>query len=410
MAAVHIVIGVLCFYVFDDRWYFIAAQLFIGASFYISVRFFYLFDRQYRHLLNAMADFHAQDTGSRLRPTGNKDIDPLIEKYNQLIANIQEEQLRLAGQGQIVEELIARSHVGVIITDVDGRIAEANQAAATFLNTTPSVMLGQFISTYRLDERSENTTLNLHNRRLKTSLSKVKYKGFYRQFMLIEDLTSELLQSEKEAYGRVIRMMSHEVNNATGAVNSILQTLADSPEAADPTFAEAIQIARERNQSLGQFVSNFASVIRVYEPQKQPVSLGELAEKVVKVSSFAAKERHIQLHVENLSPVGATVFIDPVQIEQLLINVVKNALESIHEHGNVTLRIDASGKQIMVEDDGPGLSQQTGQQLDAGLFYSTKPHGQGIGLMLSREILRLHGTSYTLQTDADGLTRFIVRF
>ena len=410
MVALHLALGVLCYHVFDQRWYFIAAQLGIAASLYASIRFFHLFDHRYRHLINSISNFESQDAGSRIRPTGNKDLDELITKYNHLLSTIHDERLRLAGQGQFLEELIARSHVGVIITDIEGRITEANHAAATFLNTSASDMIGQFISTYRLDEKSDKNTLNLNNRRLKSSLSKVKYKGFYRQFVILEDLTAELLQSEKEAYGRVIRMMSHEVDNATGAVNSILQTLADSIESQDPTWSEAIQIARERNQSLGQFVSNFASVIRVYEPQKQPVSLAALAEKVVKLSAFAAHERNITINILNSAPSDATVFIDPVQIEQVLTNVVKNAFESIQSNGNVTLSIAPNGRQIEVIDDGPGLSQATEKQLENALFYSTKPQGQGIGLLLSREILQLHGTTYSLQTGSDGLTRFTVRF
>jgi signal transduction histidine kinase len=328
------------------------------------------------------------------------------------IKHIRQERIRLEGQGQFLEELIASSHVGVIITDIDGRVTEVNPAAATFLNTTPEAMWGQVISAYRLDGDSRGNTLTINNRRLKWSQSKVRYKGFYRQFVVLEDLTAELLQSEKEAYGRVIRMMSHEVNNSTGAVNSILQTLGDVAvlEQMDESFIEAIAVARERNQNLGRFVANFASVIRVYQPQKQPVALVELAEKTTKLVQFEAAQRRIVCEVVNHAPAHATVLIDPIQIEQVLNNVVKNAMESIGEDGRIILTIAASGRGFEVADTGAGISYETSRLVQEALFYSSKSNGQGIGLMLTREILRLHDTHFTLATDGEGITRFRVDF
>ena len=412
MVVLHAVLGVLCYFVLEQRWYFIGAQLIIAVSLYLSLRFFYLVDRRYRHLIDSITDFELQDPNSRIVATGSSDLDVLISKYNTLLENIRQERIRLEGQGQFLEELIASSHVGVIITDIDGRVTEVNPAAATFLNTTPEAMWGQVISAYRLDGGSRGNTLTINNRRLKWSQSKVRYKGFYRQFVVLEDLTAELLQSEKEAYGRVIRMMSHEVNNSTGAVNSILQTLGDVAELEqmDESFIEAIAVARERNQNLGRFVANFASVIRVYQPQKQPVALVELAEKAAKLVQFEAAQRRIVCEVVNHAPAHATVLIDPIQIEQVLNNVVKNAIESIGEDGRIILTIDASGRGFEVADTGAGISDETSRLVQEALFYSSKSNGQGIGLMLTREILRLHGTHFSLATDGDGITRFRVDF
>lgn len=412
MVVLHAVLGVLCYFVLEQRWYFIGSQVIIALSLYLSLRFFYLIDRRYRHLIDSITDFELQDPNSRIVATGSSDLDVLIRKYNTLLENIRQERIRLEGQGQFLEELIASSHVGVIITDIDGRVTEANPAAATFLNTTAEAMWGQVISAYRLDGGSRGITLTINNRRLKWSQSKVRYKGFYRQFVVLEDLTAELLQSEKEAYGRVIRMMSHEVNNSTGAVNSILQTLGDVAvlEQMDESFIEAIAVARERNQNLGRFVANFASVIRVYQPQKQPVALVELAEKAAKLVQFEAAQHRIVCEVVNHAPANATVLIDPIQIEQVLNNVVKNAMESIGEDGRITLTIAASGRGFEVADTGAGISADTSRLVQEALFYSSKSNGQGIGLMLTREILRLHDTHFTLATDGDGITRFRVDF
>lgn len=412
MVAIHIALGALCFSVFEQKAYFIGAQVAIVLSLYLSLRFFYLIDRRFRHLLDCMTDFEAQDTNSRIAKTGNRDLDRLIETYNKLLQGIRQERIRLEGQGQFLEELIATAHVGILIADVDGRITEVNPAAATFLDTTPEKLFGKRIQDFHFDGTHPNSTVKVNGRRLKCAMSRIRYKGFYRQFVVLEDLTAELLANEKDAYGRVIRMMSHEVNNSTGAVNSILQTLreAANEEALSPYFADALTLAHERSENLGKFVENFASVVRVYTPQKQATELAALADKALKLAQFEADKRGIVMQLVNQAPPSTELYIDPLQVEQVLANVVKNAMESIGKNGQITITIAPDGRSFEVADNGAGLNDETARMINETLFYSTKPGGQGIGLMLTREILRLHDTAYTLATDSNGITRFSVRF
>ncbi|MGF1565382.1 MAG: PAS domain-containing sensor histidine kinase [Flavobacteriales bacterium] len=409
---IHLALGGLCYLVLEKTWLFIGAQVVIACSFYLCLRFFFRIDGRFRHLIDCMTEFDIQDTNARITLTGNRDLDRLINTYNTLLSSIRQERLRLEGQGQFLEELIAGAHVGVIIADIDGRITEVNPAAATFLNTPSEALFGKRIQDFHFDATHPNSTVTVNGRRLKCAMSRIRYKGFYRQFVVLEDLTAELLANEKDAYGRVIRMMSHEVNNSTGAVNSILQTLREEAieQALNPFYTDALTLAHERNQNLGKFVENFASVVRVYTPQKQATELASLADKAIKLAQFEADKRGIVLQLVNQAPTTARVNVDPLQIEQILTNVVKNAMESIEADGHITITIGHDGRSLEVADNGAGLDDETSRLINDTLFYSSKPGGQGIGLMLTREILRLHETTFTLATDSKGTTRFSVRF
>ncbi len=232
-------------------------------------------------------------------------------------------------------------------------------------------------------------------------------QGFRRSFLMIEELTTELLESEKKAYGKVIRMMAHEVNNTLGATDSILQTTRNfliSEEFAE--LNEALRIASERNQRLTRFMRNFADVVRLPLPTRERIDFGRLVHDVVIFMQSFAGGKGIALA---LVPAEEEVFLlaDSGQMEQVLVNVIKNAIEACKAGQRVELHL--SPHQLAVRDNGTPLSPEQSAQL-FNPFYSSKPDGQGIGLTLTREILMNHGFSFSLKTSDDGWTEFLVGF
>jgi len=410
---IHAFILGLLYFLIQEKWIFILSQLPLFISYYISIRFFYLFDRPYRHVIDGVKSLTSKENGVMFRKTGDKDLDKLISLYNTMVTNISEERYRLEGQGQFLEDLIRVSPIGIIILDFDGNVTEINPLAQKYVQLSKEnnkeIILPKSLLEDIQDGTSHIITLN-SNKKFRVLKNQVRYKGFYRTFIMIEDLTVELLQSEKEAYGKVIRMMAHEVNNSTGAVNSILQSVHEymSDQNTETLWTEALQVAIERNKNLGQFLDNFAKIIRLHPPHFQYMFLADLCKNVIKLWQYKANERNIKLQLhscENTQKIN----VDPIQIEQVLHNIVKNSFEAIEaDQGEIHIHIQKNGKSLLITDTGTGITDETATNLNQP-FFSTKTNGQGIGLMLSREILTAHRASYKLWSE-DGLTSFLIAF
>ncbi len=236
-------------------------------------------------------------------------------------------------------------------------------------------------------------------------------RGFNHHFILIEELTDELLKTERKAYEKVIRMMSHELNNSLGAVNSILNTclnFKDQLQKKDKrSYEEALNVAIERNTHLNRFMENFANVVRIPSPKKTETDLHELLKNVGKFIFADIEKRNIKLRWE-LDSQPLMVKLDKQQMEQVLVNIFKNAVEAIEKNGEITI-VTTPNKQLIIRDNGKGVSEDIQQKLFTP-FFSTKKNGQGIGLTVTREILLNHGFKFSLETNEEGETEFVIEF
>jgi signal transduction histidine kinase len=229
---------------------------------------------------------------------------------------------------------------------------------------------------------------------------------------MIEELTAEILAAEKKVYGKVIRMMAHEVNNTIGPVNSILHSALREEElwenANHEILHSALQVAMERNQNLNVFMRNFADLVKLPEPTKRELNLLKLIHNVGSLMESKAREKEIILLYE-LPADRYLIKADEQQLEQVLINIVKNAIEAIGETGRIIFTVDPRAGTLSIRDTGPGIPEGYEGQLFSP-FFSTKKGGQGIGLTLVREILLNHGFEFSLKTIEPGKTEFLIRF
>ena len=232
-------------------------------------------------------------------------------------------------------------------------------------------------------------------------------QGFAHPFMLVERLTDEVMRAERTAYEKVIRMMAHEVNNSMAGVNSILDTAAGCIDDADIT--EALDACRRRCMTMSEFITSFANVVKIPEATLQRTELNSFLADTRRVLESLCAGRGIVLHME-LQEGETMVAADTVLMEQVLINLVKNAAESIGERGGeIAVRTTASPAGFVVEDNGPGIDDATQEKIFTP-FFSSKASGRGLGLLFVSDILTKHRCSYSLRTDADGITRFSVAF
>jgi signal transduction histidine kinase len=204
-------------------------------------------------------------------------------------------------------------------------------------------------------------------------------------------------------------MMAHEVNNSIGAINSILESVTElyrsENKEEEQEVKEALNIAIQRNQGLNQFMKNFASVVRLPEPHKENIALNSFVKDIARLMEAQAKEKGASLQLI-LSDKNPSIQADRRQMEQALVNIIKNAVEALDESpGLIRITVQDNPLALVVEDNGRGISPEHAEKLFSP-FFSTKADGQGIGLTLVREILINHGARFSLKTGKEGWTAF----
>jgi len=419
---IHVVLGVISFIALrESRWLLLAVEaLFVLSIFLGSMlvkSFFVPLD-----LIRTGAELMSErDFTSQFREVGQPEMDALVRIYNQMIERLRDERLTLQERNYFLDRLLSASPAGVVTLDFDGRVSALNPAARELLQILDEEALGHPLA--RIGPLGEalaavpvggSRVVSHGPRRLKVSRAEFFDRGFPRTFLLVGELTEELRASEKAAYGKLIRMMSHEVNNSVGAVSSLLDSFrgygADLSEEDRRDFLGAIDVAVARMERLGAFMNGFAEVVRLPEPDRRPCDLRQLLEEILLLLRPQLDRRRIQVHWQANGPVPP-VDLDRNQIEQVLVNVLKNAMESIGEDGQIGLRLVSDGERpvLTISDTGSGIPEDVRPLLFTP-FFSTKRDGRGLGLTLIREILTAHGAGFGLENRLEGGAEFRVRF
>jgi nitrogen fixation/metabolism regulation signal transduction histidine kinase len=362
-----------------------------------------------------------QDFGSRLRLTGQPDADRIVEIFNRMMEQLKNERLHLREQNQFLDLLINASTMGVIILDLDEYIQSANPAVIKLFGLpAQDAAIGKKLE--EIDhplipklleiERNNAETIRLSDANVyKCTHSSFIDKGFAHSFYLIELLTEEVVKAEVKAYEKVIRMMAHEVNNTMAGITSTLDTLEatllQEMEKPDET-AEALRIVIERCYSMNRFITNFADIVRIPEPQLREQDLNDLVLSCKRFMESICLNRNIRITLD-LCETSPIVQIDSVLIEQALVNIIKNSAESIERDGTIYITTSNTPSCLEIADTGKGIWKETEAKLFTP-FFSTKPQGQGLGLIFIREVLLKHGCTFSLRTCPDGLTRFRIVF
>jgi two-component system nitrogen regulation sensor histidine kinase NtrY len=229
---------------------------------------------------------------------------------------------------------------------------------------------------------------------------------------VLEDLTHEIRVQEKQTYEQLIRLMSHEVNNSIGAVNSLLdsfQYYAPQLAAADQTdYTQGLAVSIARNTQLAEFIANYARLVRLPPPTPHPTDVHALLRDLGQLLKAQSTAQGVAWHWQLAHEDPLMVDADSQQLTQALLNVAKNALEAIGPAGgNVWVRTTALPPTLAIENDGSPLTPEISQRLFTP-FFSTKSSGQGIGLVLVRDILLGHGFTFKLETESNGHTVFSV--
>ena len=400
--------GVALFATFRSHptWFYVTEGFVVLILFYLWY-FYRKTIRPYDTLIGGMELVRELDLTTRLAPSGQHETDIIVRTFNDLLGRLRSEHLRLEEQYTFLNLLIDASPMGVIQCDLDGNTTSMNPAAREMLS--PSIE-----ETIHALPLGETTTVRIPGGPQLFRISHLSFpdRGFQHPFFLIESLTSEIRLAEKAAYERVIRMIAHEVNNSVAGIMGSL------------TGDEA-----ERLTALSSFVSRFAEVVKIPQPQLQLCDLSEEAEACRPFLENLCTQAHVHIDF-HLTDEAVPVHLDTVLFQQVLINIVKNAVESIGKatgsclasdqrssgrvsgnatQGLVTLEVTTPAT-LTITDNGHGIPPAIAKNLFTP-FFSTKPQGQGLGLLLIRDILTSHHCTFNLLTNQeDHLTRFTIQF
>ena len=360
-----------------------------------------------------------QDFSSRLGKVGQYEADRIVNVFNRMMEQLKNERLRLREQNHFLDLLIQASPMGVVITTLNGEISQLNPMGLKMMGVRLEEIMGKKIE--NIDSplaeelanisKDQTAVVRLNDSNIyKCTHSSFIDRGFHHPFYLIEKMTDEVMRAEKKAYEKVIRMIAHEVNNTTAGITSTLDTLeATFSEMQDTEdICEVLRISIERCYSMSHFITKFADVVRIPEPQAKTQPLNAVVFSCKRFMETICLNRNIRI-VMDLDPISPIVNLDNSLFEQVLVNIIKNASESIDHDGEIYIRTSCNPVCLEIADTGKGIDKETEAKLFSP-FFSTKRGGQGIGLIFIREVLQKHNCSFSLRTYADGLTRFRILF
>ncbi len=461
LAFLHIVLGVLAFYQFvGSSGYLIAAEVFLICSAYIALRIYRSLISPLRLLSSGAAALEDKDFSVKLMKTGSFEMDRIVKVYNNMIDQLREERVSSRQQEEFLDQLLQAAELGVVILDFDGELASMNPWMAAqckdlafrtavlepALHLRPRLVKeeggkgvreegGKGVKEERSKgikeegskgekegggkgEREEGNSVRTvvltgpGNRRYHVEQASFVDRGFERGFLIVQDVTTDLLTAEKDAYGKVIRMMAHEVNNSNAAIISVLRSLLEAATEGDETLPQLnkdyLPAVVGRAENMTGFMRNFARVVRLPIPDRRRTKLNELLRRTGEVMGPILRENDISLRYE-LAENEVVINADAAQIEQVVVNALTNARESIGVGGKIIVSSTSFPSGFVIADDGPGIPESAAENIFTP-FFSTKPTGQGVGLTLTRDILEAHEAKYELVTEEDGWTRLRVMF
>lgn len=310
-------------------------------------------------------------------------LDNLVAQINTLSETLARQRLEVKEHQLLLSKVINHIDVAIVATNEHNQITLTNPAATKLL-------ADKALSS--LDSLEKSGKYNI----VKDQFIE---EGQKHHLLFITDVRDLLRAQERKAWQNLIRVLSHEINNSLTPIASISQTLHGLVKTSDQAaqdkedITDGLLLINERAKSLRSFIDSYRNLSRLPQPKKHLTVIKPLLDKVLNLFE--------QTKIDLICPDDLAVTLDPIQMEQLLINLIKNAIEAMAaKPGNVTIKVVEHNAKItlMIKDQGPGLTNPDNLFVP---FYTTKAKGSGTGLVLSRQIIEAHGGDLILQNASD---------
>jgi PAS domain S-box-containing protein len=364
--------------------------------------------RPLQTLSNLLGALREGDYSIRARGADREDALGLaFLEANVLGETLRSQRLGAMEASTLLRAVMSEIDVAVYAFDDHQQLRLVNRAGARVLDQPEERLLGRTAEQLGLVEplrgetpRAMDMTLPGARGRWEVRRSTFRQDGRPHTLLVLADLSKTLREEELKAWQRLVRVLSHEINNSLAPIKSLagsLQAILDRqprPPDADDDLQRGLNVIAGRADALVRFMSSYARLARLPTPQRTPLDVAAWVRRV------AALETRLPVHVEGGPPIA--IRADGDQLDQLLINLVRNAVDaSLETHGGVKLGWSRRNGmlEVRVEDEGPGI--ESGANLFVP-FFTTKPEGSGIGLILSRQIAEAHGGTITLENRRDA--------
>ena len=353
--------------------------------------------------------------------------------FNEVIEKFQKTRAAQEEHFRYLQTVVQHVGIGLIAFNSEGEVSLLNNAAKRLLNVSHLKNIKSLAgSSEKLVEALFRLTsgqkalikLKQHDQLMQLAVYATEFKLQHQRYTLVslQNIGAELEEQEMEAWQKLIRVLTHEIMNSitpisslASTANELLKDVVANGEAGDSLddISNALQTIRNRSEGLSNFVDAYRNLTRIPRPNFQIFPIQGLFERITMLMRTQAAAGKVDLRSE-IRPVSLELTADPELVEQVLINLAFNAIQAVAEQLDarviLSARMDERGRVlIQVEDNGPGILPEVLDKIFIP-FFTTKKGGSGIGLSLSRQIMRLHRGTISVQSEINTRTVFTLRF